>query len=76
MSTPRLSLHGWIFIFTFTFGYMYAVPNMDFFCSHLISCFPDVLLGYFLNDFEMVPAASIVAGITSGLYSTHPLFPL
>ena len=44
---------------------MYAVPSMEFFCSHLISCFPDMLLGYFLNDFEMVPAASIIAGITS-----------
>jgi hypothetical protein len=30
-----------------------------------MSCFPTMLLGYFLNDFEMVPvAAPIVAGIT------------
>jgi hypothetical protein len=32
-----------------------AVPNMAVLCSALISCFPGMLLGYFVNDFEMFP---------------------
>jgi hypothetical protein len=43
---------------------MCAVPNMAVFCSSLISRFPDVLLKYILNDFEMVPVALIIIGIT------------
>jgi hypothetical protein len=30
-----------------------------------MSCFPGLLLRYFLNDFEMVPVVPIVTGITS-----------
>jgi len=37
-----------------------AMPNVAVFCSSLISCFPDRFLGYFLVDFEMVPAAPII----------------
>ena len=37
---------------------------MAVFCSFLTSCFPGVLLTYFLNDFEMVPVAPIITGIT------------
>ena len=33
-----------------TFRSMCAVPNMAVFCSSLTSCFPDMLLMYFLND--------------------------
>ena len=40
-----------------------AVPSMADFCSSLIECFPRVLLRYFLNDFEMVPVATVIAGI-------------
>jgi hypothetical protein len=40
-----------------------AVPNMADFCSALISCFPVMLLRYFLNNFEIVPVHSIVTGI-------------
>jgi len=47
-----------------TFRSMYAVPNMAVFWSSLTSCFPGTLLKYFLNDFEIVPAASIIIGIT------------
>ena len=43
---------------------MCAVPNMAVFCSSLTSCFPGVLLAYFLNDFEIVPGALIITGIT------------
>ena len=39
---------------------MCAVPNMAVFCSSLTSWFPEMLLVYFLNDFEMAPVALIV----------------
>ena len=41
-----------------------AVPNMAVFCSSLTLCFPGMLLTYFLNDFEIVPVAPIITGIT------------
>jgi hypothetical protein len=40
------------------------VPNIAVFCSSLISCFPGTLLGYFLNDFQMVPVVLTITGIT------------
>jgi len=45
---------------------MCAVPKtrMAVFYSSLISCFPDMLLRHFLSDFEMVPLAPIITGIT------------
>jgi len=46
-----------------TFPSMCAVPNMAVFCSSLTSCFPGMLLMYFLNDFEVVPVAPIITGI-------------
>ena len=42
---------------------MCAVPNMAVFCSSFTSCFPGMLLTYFLNDFEIVPVAPIITGI-------------
>jgi len=39
-------------------------PIWLFFCSSLISCFPGTLLRYCLSDFEMVPAAPNITGIT------------
>ena len=47
-----------------TFRNMCAVPNMAVFWSSLTSCFPGMLLTYFLNDFEIVPVAPIITGIT------------
>jgi len=41
-----------------------AVHNVAVFCSSLTSCFPGMLLTYFLNDFEIVPVAHIISGIT------------
>ena len=58
---PVLNL---LYFYTSTFRSMCAVPNMAVFCSSLISCFPDMLLTYFLNDFEIVPVAPIITGIT------------
>ena len=49
-----------------TFRSMCAVPNMAVFCSSLPSWFPGMLLTYFLNDFEIVPVAPIITGITFG----------
>ena len=43
---------------------MCAVPNVAVFRSSLTSCFPGMLLTYFLNDFEIVPVAPISTGIT------------
>jgi len=47
-----------------------AVPNMAVFCSSLTSCFPDMLLTYFLSDFEIVPVAPIITDITF-VYTFH-----
>ena len=47
-----------------TFRSMSAVPIMAVFCSSLTSWFPGKLLTYFLNDFEVVPVAPIIIGIT------------
>ena len=41
-----------------------AVPNMAVFCSFRTSWLPGMLPTYFLNDFEMVPDAPIITGIT------------
>jgi len=43
---------------------MCAVTNMAVFWSSLTSYFPGMLLTYFLNDFEIVPFAPIITGIT------------
>jgi len=43
---------------------MCAVSNVAVFYSTLISCFPGVMLRYCQSDFEMVPVAPIITGIT------------
>jgi hypothetical protein len=43
---------------------MCAVPNVAVFCSSLTSWFSGMVLTYFMNDFEMVPAAPIIIIIT------------
>ena len=47
-----------------TFRSTCAVTNMAVFWSSLTSCFPGMLLMYFLNYFERVPVAPIITGIT------------
>ena len=42
---------------------MCAVPSMAVLCGSLISCFPDMLLRYFLNDFAMASVVPII-GVT------------
>jgi hypothetical protein len=39
-----------------------------------MSCFPCTLLRYFLNDFEIVPVAPIIVGITSPPPPTRALY--
>ena len=58
---PVLNL---LYFYISTFRSMCAVPNMAVFCSSLTSWFPGMLLTYFLNDFEIVPVAPIITGIT------------
>ena len=53
-----------LYFYISTFRSMCAVPNTAVFCSSLTSCFPDMLLTYFPNDFEIVPVAPIITGIT------------
>jgi hypothetical protein len=42
----------------------------------LTSCFPGMLLTYFLNDSEIVPVAPIIIGIIFVLHSTFSVFLL
>ena len=58
---PVLNL---LYFYTSTFLIMCAVPNMADFCCSLTSCFPGMLLTYFLSDFEIVPVAPVITGIT------------
>ena len=64
MLIQLVSVLNLLYFYISTFRSMCAVPNMAVFCSSLTSCFPDMLLTYFLNDFEIVPVAPIITGIT------------
>ena len=61
--TSLVSVLNLMYFYISTFRSMSAVPNMAVFCSSLTSCFPGMLLTYFLNDIEIVPVAPIT-GIT------------
>jgi len=58
---PVLTL---LYFYVSTFRSMCAVPSMAVFCISFTSWFPGMLLMYFQNDFEMVPIAPIITGIT------------
>ena len=62
--TSLVSVLNLLYFYISTFRSMCAVPNMAVFCSSLTSCFPGMLLTYFLNDFEIVPVAPNNTGIT------------
>ena len=53
-----------LYFYISTYRSVCAVPNMAVFWSSLTSCFPGMLLRYFLNNFEIVPVAPIITGIT------------
>ena len=59
-----VSVLNLLYFYISTFRSMCAVTNMAVFCSALTSCFPGMLLTYYLNDSEIVPVAPIITGIT------------
>jgi len=59
-----VSVLNLLYFYISTFRSMCAVPNMAVFCSSSTSCFPGMLLTYFMNDFEIVPVAPVITGIT------------
>ena len=59
-----VSVLNLLYFYISTFRSMCAVPNTAVFWSSLTSCLLDMLLTYFLNDFEIVPVAPIIIGIT------------
>ena len=59
-----VSVLNLLYFYSSTFRSMCAVPSMAVFCSSLTSCFPGMLLTYFLHDSEIVPVAPIITGIT------------
>ena len=59
-----VSVLNLLYFYISTIRSMCAVPNMAVFCSSWTSCFPGTLLTYFLNDFETVPVATVITGIT------------
>ena len=69
-----VSVLNLLYFYISTFRSMCAVPNIAVLCSSLTSCFPGVLLTYFLNYFEIVPVAPIISGITLFLHSTCAVF--
>ena len=68
-----VSVLNLLYFYISTFRSMCAVPNMAVFCSSFTSCFPGMLLTYFLNDLEIFPVAPIITGITF-LYIPHALY--
>ena len=54
-----VSVLNLLYFYISTFRSMCAVPNMAVSCSFL-TCFPGMLLTYFLNDSEIVPVAPII----------------
>ena len=57
----------WNMFYTFTLALSAVCVQCTIwpcFCSSLISCFPGMLLRYFLSDFEMVPVAPVITDIT------------
>ena len=73
-----VSVLNLLYFYISTFRSMCAVPNMTVFWSSFTSCFPDMLLKYFLNDFEKVPVAPVIYYLVSHLFlqSTWAVFLL
>ena len=59
-----VSVLNLLYFYISTYRSMCAGPNMAVFCSSLTSWSSGMLLTYFLNDFEIVPVAPIITGIT------------
>ena len=65
-----VSVVNLLYFYISTFRSSCALPNMAVFCSSL-TCFPGMLPTYFLNDFEIVPVAPVITGITFVFYIPH-----
>jgi amino acid transporter len=61
---PLAAALALMYFYISTFRSMCAVLNMAVFFRTLTSWFPGMVLTYFLNDFEMVPVAPIITGIS------------
>ena len=72
--TSLVSVLNLFYFYISTFRIMCALPNMAVSWSFLTSCFPGMLITYFLNDFEIVPVAPIITGITFWFYIPHALY--
>ena len=59
-----VSMLNLLYFYVSIFKSICAVPKMALFCSSLTSWFPGMLLTCFLKDFEIVPIAPIITGIT------------
>jgi len=53
-----------VYFYVSTFLNICAVSNMAVFCNSMILCFRTIFHRYFLNDFEIVPYAPVLTGIT------------
>jgi len=53
---------------------MRPVPIIALFCSFLVSCLSGMLLRHFLIDFDVVPVAPVVTGVTFVFYILHALY--
>jgi hypothetical protein len=62
-----------VYFYISTYRSMCAVPNMAVFSSSLTSWFLCMLVRYFLGDFEIVPVAPIIAGISFVFVFLHKL---
>ena len=67
-----VSVLNLLYFYISTFRSVCAVPNMAVFWSSLTSCFPGMLLAYFLNDFEIDPIAPIL--VSPLLFTFHKRF--
>ena len=57
---PLVSVLNLLYFYISTFRSVCAVPNMAVFWSPFTSCFPGMLLTYFLNEFEIFPVAHLL----------------
>ena len=74
LNVTLFSLSNVVCYYISTFQKVCVVHNMAVFHSSLILCFPSVLLGYFLNDSEMVLVAPVFTGITFVFEPFHMRF--
>jgi hypothetical protein len=69
-----VSLLNLLYFYNSTFRSMCAVPNMAVFCTSLTSCYPGMLLTYFLNDSEIVPVRPYYYWYHLWFYIPHALY--